>query len=110
MSAGVCLRLFMAEDRVHHHRPLYEWLLEEARHFGIPGGTALRAIAGFGRHGTMHDAAFFELAGTLPVVVDLIAPEAQARQFLAKLEAEHLALFYTLGPADYGHIEPEKAS
>ena len=104
MSSGVCRRLFVVEDRIHHHRPLYEWLLEEARRSGIPGGTAFRAIAGYGRHGTLHEAAFFELAGKLPVEVDFIAEESQARSFLAMLEDEHLQLFYSLGEVEFGRL------
>ncbi|MFT3790053.1 MAG: DUF190 domain-containing protein [Rudaea sp.] len=42
---------------------LYEWLLERARKLGIHGGSAFRAIAGYGRHGRLHEQQFFELAG-----------------------------------------------
>ena len=104
MSTGVCLRLFVAENRVHHHQPLYEWLLETGRGLGIPGGTAFRAIAGFGRRGTLHQDGFFELAGELPVAVDFIADEALVRSFLARLAEERLDLFYTLGTAEFGAL------
>ena len=103
MSTGVCLRLLMAENRVHH-QPRYEWLLETGRGLGIPGGTAFRAIAGFGRHDTLHEQGFFELAGEVAVPVDFITDEALARSFLARLAEERLDLFYTLGTAEFGAL------
>ena len=39
---------------------------------GVHGGSAFRAIAGFGRHGHMHEETFFELAGELAVKVEFI--------------------------------------
>ncbi|MGE5028228.1 MAG: DUF190 domain-containing protein, partial [Betaproteobacteria bacterium] len=51
---GVCLKFFVSEMQRHGSELLYEWLLERARDMGIAGGTALRAIAGFGRHGRLH--------------------------------------------------------
>ena len=50
------LRFYVHENRKHRHRLLYEWLLEEARKLGVPGGSAFRSIAGYGRHGVLHAA------------------------------------------------------
>ena len=60
---GTLLRFYVHENRRHHHVLLYDWLLEEAKKLGIRGGSAFRAIAGFGRHGILHAEHFFELAG-----------------------------------------------
>jgi len=46
---GTYLRFYMHENVKHHHRLLYEWLLEHAQKIGLHGGSAFRAIAGFGR-------------------------------------------------------------
>ena len=62
------LRFYMHENRKLHGRLLYEWLLEHAKKMGIHGGSAFRAIAGYGRHGVLHEQHFFELAGDLPVI------------------------------------------
>src|SRR5690349_234393 len=51
---GLFLRFYVHENRKHRHVLLYEWLLEEAKKLGIHGGTAFRAVAGFGHHGTLH--------------------------------------------------------
>ena len=99
---GVCLKFFVGEAQRHGSELLYEWLLERARDMGIGGGTALRAIAGFGRHGRLHEEAFFELAGNLPVEVEFLASAEQAERLLALLRTESLRLFYVAMPAEYG--------
>ncbi|HEX5865704.1 MAG TPA: DUF190 domain-containing protein, partial [Casimicrobiaceae bacterium] len=52
---GTLLRFYVHENRTHHHIALFEWLLEQAKRMGIHGGSAFRAIAGFGRHGILHE-------------------------------------------------------
>jgi PII-like signaling protein len=99
---GICLKLFVSESRLHSGILLYEWLLEQAKKMGVQGGTAFRAIAGFGRHGRLHEEAFFELAGELPVEIEFLVSEAQAERLLALLKAENLRLFYAKLPAEYG--------
>jgi uncharacterized protein len=54
---GTLLRLNVHENRRHHRVLLYDWLLGEARGLGIRGGSAFRAIAGFGRNGVLHEEA-----------------------------------------------------
>ena len=72
------LTFYVSEKQHHAGMPLYEWLLEEAKALGIPGGSAFRAIAGFGRHGRLHEETFFELAGELAVKVEFIVEESLA--------------------------------
>ena len=91
---GVYLRVFVAEKQKHHGQLLYEWLLQEARALGLPGGSAFLAVAGYGRHGLLHDAGFFELAGELPVAVDFLADEAAIERLLARVAGEGLRLPY----------------
>ena len=96
------LKFYVAENRRHRHRLVYEWLLEEAQRFGLHGGSAFRALAGFGRHGRLHEEHFFELAGDLPVEVGFVVTEEEAERFLAHLAAEKLNLFYLRVPVEAG--------
>jgi PII-like signaling protein len=96
------LKLFVSESQRHHGKLLHEWLLEQAKAMGIGGGTAVRAMAGFGRHGRLHEEAFFELAGDLPVEVEFLLSEIQADQLLALLKTEGLHLCYARMPVEYG--------
>jgi uncharacterized protein len=99
---AVYLRFYVTENQRHGHKLLYEWLLEAARELGVRGGSAFRAMAGFGRHGVIHDESFFELAGELPVQVAFVLSEPEARRLLAHIAAEHLELVYTLSTVEYG--------
>ena len=61
-----------------------------------------RSGAGFGRHGRLHEEAFFELAGDLPVEVEFLVSAEHAERLLALLKTEGLRLFYVAIPAEYG--------
>jgi PII-like signaling protein len=98
---AVCLQVFVSEASRHHGKLTYEWLLDAAQGLGIAGGSAFRAVAGFGRHGR-HDAGFFELAGELPVVVEFFVDAAMADQLLKRIAEADLKLFYARLPAETG--------
>lgn len=99
---GVSLRFFMHVNARHARKPMYEWLLELARRDGLGGGSVFRAIAGFGRHGVVHEEAFFELAGREPVVVEFILNAEDAASFLDRVRAERVQLVYVCAAVEYG--------
>jgi len=99
---GTYLRFYVHENRKHHGMLVYEWLLETAKKSGIHGGSAFRAIAGFGRHGVLHEQHFFELAGDLTVEVEFLLSEEQAETLLGVLRREQVRVFYARVPAEFG--------
>lgn len=100
---GTYLKFYVHENRRHHGKLVFEWLLNEARELGIHGGSAFRAIAGFGRHGVIVEQGFFELADELPVEVVFMVSDEEAERFVSRLEEEKdLSLFYIRMPAEYG--------
>ena len=101
---GCFLKFYVAENRRHGHQLAYEWLLEEAKKCGLSGGSAFRALAGFGRHGRLHEEHFFELAGDLPVEVGFVVTEGEADRFLAHIAKSGLNLFYLRVPVSYGFV------
>ena len=101
---GTLLRFYVHENRKHQRILLYEWLLEQARAMGIHGGSAFRAIAGYGRHGVMHEEHFFELAGDLPVQVDFAVSDDEAQRLIALLAREGVDIFYVRMPIEFGTI------
>lgn len=101
---GIYLKFYVQEKHRHHGILAYEWLLEQARKHGIHGGSAFRAIAGYGRHGRLHEEHFFELAGDLSVEVGFVLSEEQAQTFLAQLAGEKLRLFYIKLPLEMGVV------
>lgn len=105
---GTCLKFYVHEHRRHHGILLYEWLLERAKKLGIHGGSAFRAIAGFGQHGILHEDHFFELAGNLPVEVAFMISDEEAAQLLGLIEQEKIHVFYVRMLAEYGVINGDK--
>lgn len=101
---GVYLKFYVQESRRHHGILAYEWLLEAAKKLGVHGGSAFRAIAGFGRHGKLHEEHFFELAGDVSVEVGFALTEEQAQQLLANLAGEKLRMFYIKLPLEMGVV------
>jgi uncharacterized protein len=106
---GSFLRFYVHEDQRHRRRLVWEWLLEQANALGIRGGSAFRAMAGFGRHHVLHESTFFELAGTLTVEVEFIVTEAEAKKLLDLVRAEGVRVFYANVPASFGILSPDAA-
>ena len=98
------LDFYVSEKQQHAGKLLYEWLLEEARALGITGGSAFRAIAGFGRHGRMHEESFFELAGELPVKVEFIVDDEHADRLLSVLRDRKMQIFYLRSKVESGIV------
>jgi len=99
---GTCLAIFVGEIQRHEGKLLFEWLLEQAQKIGIGGGTAMRAIAGYGRHGKLHEETFFELAGDLPVEVKFLVSDEQANALLELVRQHKLNLLFIKTPVEYG--------
>lgn len=99
---GTILRFFLQEGERYKGELLFEWLLEEARRLGVPGGSAFRAVAGYGRHGHLHEQTFFELAGQLPVEVVFVTSAENAERILARLSQEGVSVFYARSEAEFG--------
>lgn len=107
---GTYLRFYMHEKRKHRHLLLYEWLLEQAKKMGIHGGSAFRAIAGYGRHGVLHEQHFYELAGDLTVEVEFMISEEEARRLLELVKAEKIHIFYAKAAAEFGTLNGDQGA
>ncbi|MDP1658947.1 MAG: DUF190 domain-containing protein [Methylotenera sp.] len=107
MTQGIYLKLFVPEQLRLHGNLLYEWVLKQAEATGISGGSAVRALAGFGRDGRLHEQHFFELAGELPIILEFFASDEAINQLLALLAAENQLLFYIKFNAEAGQIKPK---
>lgn len=102
MQECVYLKFFVVENQRHGGQLLYQWLLRRASALGLPGGSAFRAMAGFGRHHVLHEAHFYELAGELPMEVVFVASRAEAELLLADVTSTGLSLFHYMVPAQSG--------
>jgi uncharacterized protein len=103
---GHFLRFYVHENQRHGRQLLWEWLLEVASKAGIRGGSAFRAMAGFGRHHVMHEDHFFELAGSLAVEVEFIVADDEEARLLDLVRGSGARVFYARIPAEFGVINP----
>ena len=101
---GSFLRFYLHEgDRVRGQLA-WEWLLQEASRLGVRGGSAFKAMAGFGRHHVLHEQTFFELGGTLPIEVEFVVSDQEAERLLEVVAGTGLRAFYARIPAAFGII------
>jgi PII-like signaling protein len=106
---GVFLRFIVHEGRRFHGLTIHDWLLKKAQALGIHGGCAFHGIAGFGRHGILHEQMFWELSGDLPVEIRFVCDEEQACHLLDAVEEASLSLFYVISPTRYGIAGAKKS-
>lgn len=106
MGTTWLLRFYLHEGQRCQGKPAWEWLLAEANHMGVRGGSAFKAMAGFGRHHRLHEARFFELAGSLAVEVEFIVDDDEAARLVALVEAQKLRAVFAKVPAELGVIDP----
>ena len=106
---GAFLRFYVEEGHRHGSVLLWEWLLEKASDLGIRGGSAFRAIGGFGRQHVVHENRFFELPGTTGVEVEFIVTDTESAQLLALIREARIRVFYARVPAYFGVINPDES-
>jgi uncharacterized protein len=104
---GYQITFFTQQDHRHKGKSMGEWLVHLAKEMGLRGATLLAAGEGFGHHGRIHSAHFFELADQpLEVVMALTADEAD--RLFERLKAEGVHLFYVKMAVEFGTLgEPD---
>lgn len=106
---GSFLRFYVTERQQLGSHLVWEWLLQQANKMGIRGGSAFRAMAGFGRHHKLREMNFFELAGSVAIEVEFIVTDEEAQKLLDLLHENKVRLFYAQIPARFGVINPDAA-
>jgi uncharacterized protein len=84
---GKLLRIFIGETDKHQRRPLYEWIVQQARSEGMAGATVLRGMVGYGAGSLIHTTKILRLSEDLPVIVEIVDTEAKIDAFLPRIEA-----------------------
>lgn len=105
---GHLLRIFIGESDHIDGKPLYEWIVRQAREHGLAGATVLRGLEGFGAHSRLHTAKVLRLSSDLPIVVEIVDTIDRIESFLPLIDGairEGLATlervdvrFYRSGP------------
>jgi PII-like signaling protein len=83
------LRIFIGESDHMDGKPLYEWLVIQARQRGLAGATVLRGMMGFGAHSKIiHTFKIERLSEDLPIVVEIVDSAEKVEDFLAFAESQ----------------------
>ena len=84
---GSLLRIFIGEADKYHGKPLYEWIVLQAREQGLAGATVLRGMMGFGANTRqIHTFRFDTLSEDLPVIVEIVDVQDKLDKFLELIE------------------------
>ncbi len=85
-TEGQLLRVFIGESSRHDGKPLYEWLVLEAKAQGMSGATVLQGIMGFGAHSRIHTAKILRLSLDLPVIIEIVDNPEKIDAFLTHID------------------------
>ena len=84
---GTLLRIFIGETDKVQGKPLYEWIVLQAREQGMAGATVLRGMMGFGANSRKIQTFRFDtLSEDLPIVIEIVDTQDKLEQFLALIE------------------------
>ncbi len=76
------LRIFVGESDKHHHVPVYEKIVNEARRAGLAGATVSKGVMGYGRSSRIHTAKLLDLSEDLPLIVEIVDESEKIEAFI----------------------------
>ena len=106
---GSLLRIFIGEADKYEHKPLYEWIVLQAREQGLAGATVLRGVMGYGANTRKIQTFRFDtLSEDMPVVVEIVDTEENLEKFLEVIEPHIKAGLVTLEKAQIRFYKADK--
>jgi uncharacterized protein len=88
------LRIFIGSTDQINQKPLYEYIVFQAKKKGIAGATVSKGIMGFGASSVIHSYKFWEVSDKVPLVVELVDEEDKIRLFYETLRPQLEAMKY----------------
>jgi len=85
LTEGHLLRIFVGEADRHDGKPVYEWIVAQARRRGLAGATVLRGTLGFGATSRIHSSKILRLSEDLPMVVEIVDEKQKIESFLDEI-------------------------
>lgn len=97
---GYLLRIFIGEADKYEGKPLYEWLVLQAREQGLAGATVLRGMMGYGANSrVIQTFKITRLSEDLPIVVEIVDIKEKLDAYLETIEKSIQAGMVTLEKA-----------
>ena len=107
LEAEQVLCRFHLSNFIHHHgEPLYQWIVETARHEGLQGATVLKGVMGLRPDGSILQETRWALAQELPVIVEIVDGPKRIEALLARVDALRGRL--AISPLDDAAIQRAK--
>jgi len=78
------MRIYLDNNDTHEGKPLWQYLVHQAKSQGMAGATVFKGAAGMGVHSDIHTFEIWSLAQKLPLVIEMIDSEEKLRGFLAE--------------------------
>ena len=76
------LRIYIGSWDKHHHAPLYESIVQEAKKFGIAGASVFKGMLSYGANSRIHSAKILELSADLPVIIEMVDEKEKIFAFI----------------------------
>jgi PII-like signaling protein len=106
---GYLLRIFIGESDRHDGKPLYEWLVLQAREHELAGATVLRGIMGFGANTrVIHTFKIERLSEDMPMVVEIVDTKEKLEAFIEAIDESLQAGLVTLEKAQIRFYKADK--
>jgi hypothetical protein len=97
---GYLLRIFIGEADKFQGKPLYEWLVLQAREQGLAGATVLRGMMGYGANSReIRTFKITRLSEDLPIVVEIVDIKDKLETYLEIIDESIQAGMVTLEKA-----------
>lgn len=106
---GSLLRILIGESDKHSGRPLYEWIVLQAREQGLAGATVLRGMMGFGANTRKIQTFRFDvLSEDMPIVVEIVDTQENLEKFMDVISPHIKAGLVTLEKAHIRFYQADK--
>ena len=99
-NEGQLLRIFIGEGNRHEGRPLYEWIVLQAKKMGLAGATVLRGIMGYGANSRIHTSKIMRLSEDMPIIIEIVDTSEKLTAFLSHIDNVICEGLATLEKAD----------
>ena len=108
---GYLLRIFIGESDRHNGKPLYEWIVLQAREHELAGATVLRGVMGFGANTrVIHTFKIERLSEDMPMVVEIVDTKEKLEAFLDIIDSTIKAGLVTLEKAQIKFYRADKTN
>ena len=106
---GSLLRILIGEADKVEHKPLYEWIVLQAREQGLAGATVLPGMMGYGANTRkIRTFRLDTLSEDLPFVVEIVDTEEKLEKFLEVIEPHIKAGLVTMEKAQIRFYKADK--